>query len=135
MTLNGDSSLVDLDAARAARAETVGERHIKLGGEQFNLPAELPWDFFDVLDTGDMKAAMEMLLNGQFERFWKHQPTTEDMKVLAKSVPSLYGFGGNPESSASGGSSVPAGNRSRPTSPATTRSTSARRATGRKRSG
>lgn len=128
---------LDLDAARAARDEARGERHhLKLGGEQFELPTELPWDYFEILDTGDMKVALGMLLNGDFDRFWTHKPTTDDMKLLATSVPALYGFGkGNPESSASGGSSEPTGNPSRPTSPAPTRSTSAKRSTARRRSG
>lgn len=130
-------SEIDLDAARAARAEARGEpHHLKLGGDKFELPGELPWDYFDILDTGDMKAALKMLLNGTFERFWGHDPTTDDMQLLATSVPALYGFGkGHPESSASGGSSAPTGKPSRPTSPAGTTSTSAKRSTARRRPG
>lgn len=128
---------LDLDAARAARDEARGEGHwLKFGGETFELPAEMPWDYFEILETGDMKAALGELLNGDFDRFWAHKPTIGDMTLMASSVPALYGFGkGNPESPASGGSSAPTGSPSRPTSPAGTRSTSAKRSTARRRSG
>lgn len=126
---------LDLDAARAARSEAKGHSpQVKFGGERFSLPAELPWDFFEVLDSGDMKAAMGMLLNGDFDRFWAHGPTTEDMKALARGVPALYGFGGGAgESSASAGSSSATGKQPRRTSPTGTRSTSVKRSGGRTR--
>lgn len=124
---------LDLDAARAARNEARRKApQIIFGGERFALPVELPWDFMDVLDSGDMKAAMGMLLNGDFERFWGHGPTTDDMKEVAQHVAQLYGFGGGKgESSASGGSSTSSGSPSRRTSPTGTRSTSAKRSGGR----
>lgn len=126
---------LDLDAARAARAETRTEpHHILFGGQKFKLPVELPWDYFEILDTGDMKEALRFLLDDQFDEFWTHVPSPDDMKELATGIPRLYGFGSG-ESSASGGSSGPIGSHSRQTSPAATGSTSAKRSGARRRSG
>lgn len=127
---------LDLDAARAARAEVGGDRpRVMLGGEEFLLPAELPMRYIWTLADGDDMAALKVLFNGQLERFLATEPTKEDIVALAGAVPRLYGMGQSGESSASAGSSKNGSNRSRPTSPASTASTSARRVTGRKRSG
>lgn len=127
---------LDLDAARAARAETRGEAPtIKQGGERFTLPVELPIRYVWNLVEGDDIAALRVLLNGQLDRFLATEPTREDILAFVAGVPQLYGLGSSGESSASAGSSNGGSNRSRPTSPTTTGSTSAKRSTNRRRSG
>lgn len=128
-------SELDLDAARAARAEARGEAPtVILGGETFTLPAELPMRYVWTLVDGEDIDALKVLFDGQLERFLATEPTREDILALVAGVPKLYGLGGPGESPASAGSSNGGSNRSRPTSPAATRSTSAKRSTGRRRS-
>lgn len=125
---------LDLDAARAARAEAKGEAPtVTLHGEKFTLPAELPMRYVWTLVDGDDMAALKVLFNGQLERFIALDPTREDVLALVAGVPKLYGLGSEGESPASAGSSANGSSRSRPTSGATTASTSAKRAGARKR--
>ena len=126
---------LNLDAARAARAETRGEAPtVTIGGETFTLPAELPIRYVWTLIDGDDMDALKVLFNGQLDRFLATEPTREDILALVAGVPSLYGLKSPGESSASAGSSANGSNRSRPTSAASTGSTSGRRAGARKRS-
>lgn len=123
---------LDLDAARAARAEAHGEAPtVVLGGETFTLPAELPMQYVWTLVEGEDIDALKVLFDGQLDRFLAAGPTREDILALIAGVPKLYGLASQGELPASAGSSNGGSNRSRPTSPATTRSTSAKRSTGR----
>lgn len=127
---------LDLDAARAARAEARGEAPtVTLGGETFTLPAELPMRYVWTLVEGDDMDALKVLFDGQLDRFLATVPTREDILALVAGVPTLYGLASQGESPASAGSSNNGSSRSRPTSPAVTRSTSAKRSTARRRSG
>ncbi len=122
----------DLDAARTARLEARGEPRLFLfGGQKFELPAELPAEFAYLLD--DAKEALRFLLVDDFEDFWAQRPSKEDLIDLVAWISKAYGSDPG-ESTASGSSSKPGGPPSRPTSPVTTRSTSAKRASGRGRS-
>lgn len=122
----------DLDAARAARLEVKGASHWFIyGGQKFELPPELPAEFGYLL-TEDSKAAFTYLLADDFDDFWAKRPSNEDLKELLDWVLADYGISEG-ESSASGGSSAKPSDRSRLTSSATTRSTSAKRASGRTR--
>jgi len=126
---------LDLDAARAARAEARGEPPtITIGGETFTLPVELPMRYVWTLVDGDDIDALKVLFDSQIDRFLATDPTREDILALVAGVPKLYGLGTPGESSASAGSSSGGSNRSRPTSPAATKSTSAKRSTDRRRS-
>ena len=119
----------DLDAARAARAEMRGDPPCFLfGGQKFTLPVECPAEFAYMLD--DSKEALRFLLGDQFDEFWAHRPSKEDILELVRCVGKTAGMTVG-ESSASGGSSPKGSSPSRPTSPATTRRTSAKRASGR----
>jgi hypothetical protein len=123
----------DLDAARTARLEARGEPRLFLfGGQKFELPAELPAEFAYLLD--DAKEALRFLLGGDFDDFWALRPSGEDLVELVAWLTKTYGAALG-ESMVSGNSSKPGGGPSRPTSLATTRSTSARRSSARKRSG
>lgn len=121
----------DLDAARAARLEARGvPRWFIFGGDKFELPAELPAEFAYLLD--DPKEAMRFLLANDFERFWGLRPSGQDLVALVGWLTKAYGSGSG-ESPASGTPSGGGGRPSRPTSPATTKSTSAKRASARSR--
>jgi hypothetical protein len=126
--MGGGVVLIDLDAARAARAELNGEHSVvRFGGEMFDLPAECPLDFILALNDDEPKTAVEALVGEQWERFWAHRPSREDIRELARGVADAYGLGGGmSESPASGGSSKTGGRRSRRTSLPTTESTSAK---------
>ena len=97
-------------------------------GEKFLMPVELPAEFAYLLD--DPKEAMRFLLEDQFDAFWKHRPSKQDIVDLIGWIAKTAGLAVG-ESSASGGSSPKGSSPSRPTSPATTRPTSAKRASGR----
>jgi hypothetical protein len=127
---------LDLDAARAARAEARGEPPtVTLGGETFTLPVEIPMRYIWALVEGDDMDALKVLFNGQLDRFLATEPSGQDIVALVAGVPKLYGMASQGESPASAGSSSNGSSRSRPTSPATTKSTSAKRSTARRRSG
>jgi hypothetical protein len=97
---------VDLDKARAARAEANGEAPtVTFGGEVFTLPVEMPFGIIE--RVGDMTKAQEqqdglelaailsdisrMLFGERFEEFNALQPSMVDMQVLLDSVVPLYG--------------------------------------------
>lgn len=123
---------IDLDAAKAARMEAAGEPHIFVfGGKEFELPHELPVRF-GYLIIDDVEEAMRCVLDGQADEFWALEPSNQDISELLMQFRAVYGIGPG-ESSASAGSSTNGGSRSRPTSPAATRSTSAKRASARRR--
>jgi hypothetical protein len=129
-----DAPSLDLDAARAARAETRGDPPtVVLAGETFTLPPEMPMRYMWTLLDGDDMAALKVLFDGQLDRFLACDLTREDLLALLDGVPHLYGLRPG-ELSASDGSSSGTSSHSRPTSPATTRSTSAKRATGKRAS-
>ena len=124
---------LDLDAARAARAEARAENPtVKFGGEVFKLPAELPMEFIWLLVEGEERKALDCLFSDDLERFCRQQPSREDIMAFFAGIRDLYGLNQG-ESSASAGSSSNGGNRSRLTSPTSIGSTSPRRASGRKR--
>lgn len=89
---------IDLDAARAARAEARaargdnGERSIKLAGETYELPVELPYDFAYFTAAGDHRLAfMAVLGEENFRKFWAVGISVEDLEVLAEQIEKLYG--------------------------------------------
>lgn len=113
--------VLDLDAARAARAENHTARVLRLGGEEFDLPAELPFAFGDGLNQRDAGASLRALLGeDSFTRAIALGLTSEDWSEILKQVPTLYGFEDEGESEASPPSPKRAGKRSKPTSRGTT---------------
>lgn len=127
--------VVDLDAARVARAEVQGEPPVVvLGGERFTLPHEMPFTVMEALIARDREGFMRPLLGDSYDRFWALGLSAEDRDEFIEQVLTVYGMsGGSGNSSASGGSSKNNGRRSKPTSPATTKSISAKRAGGKMR--
>ena len=125
---------LDLDAARAARAEVRGEAPtITIGGETFTLPPELPMRYVWTLVDGEDMDSLKVLFDGQLDRFLATDPTREDILALVAGIPELYGLASEGESPASDGSSGNGSGHSRPTSAASTRSTSAKPAGVRRR--
>ena len=118
--------VIDLDAARIARAETRGEPIVvRLGGKDFELPPELPADVvtsFGMVMRGDVAAlgeALAALFGDELPSIKAARLSWEDEKLLLESTLELYGFD-LPESSASGASSSSTSKPSRPTSSAST---------------
>lgn len=55
--------VVDLDAARAARAETNGgPLEVVLGGQTFELPAEMPLEVPVLFSAGDLRGGIALLV-------------------------------------------------------------------------
>lgn len=103
--------VIDLDAARAARAETRGEPIVvRLGGKDYPLPAELPADVvtsFGMVMRGDVAAlndALVSLFGPELPAIKAVGLSWEDEKLLLEQTLELYGFD-LPESSASAASS------------------------------
>lgn len=113
--------VLDLDAARAARAELHTPRVLRLGGEEFDLPAELPFAFGDCLNQRDAGASLRALLGeDSYGRAIALGLSSDDWGEILQQVPTLYGFADEGESEAPPPSPKRAGKRSKPTSRGTT---------------
>lgn len=86
--------VIDLDAAKAARAEAENETPvIRFSGKDWNLPTELPWALAEAATSGDPAAAIgavKSLLGNQWAAFAAYGPTIEDMRVLLESSVAVY---------------------------------------------
>lgn len=95
---------IDLDAARAARAEAKQEAPtLRFAGKDWTLPAELPWAFVEAT-SGDITGivrAMQGLLADQWDAFVSEHPSISDITTLVEAIPSLYGLEGLGEAPAS----------------------------------
>lgn len=89
---------INLDAARAQRAEAGKETYrAQFGGELFDFPGvqEWPIELTEVLQTGDMKAALKLLLSDEdAARFLAHKPTLGDLNELFEALGNASGVGG-----------------------------------------
>jgi hypothetical protein len=94
-------STINLDQARSARAEQLGEApSVTFGGSEFALPPELPFGVF--VRLGEMQGnpaksleAMDVLLGALFgdrkDEFLSHNPSLEDVKLLMEGLFDVYG--------------------------------------------
>lgn len=86
--------IIDLDAARAARAEAEQEAPvIRFGGKDFTLPVELPWAVVEAAssqDTNSIIGSVKSLLGEQWSEFDKLGVSVEDMKTLIESIAGVY---------------------------------------------
>ena len=121
---------LNLDALRAEADMTPHE--VTLGGHTYQFRARLPLEFTDLLNAGRMGEAMKLLLVDQadWELMRAALPDDQDLAWIAE----MYAVA-LPELQASQPSSQNDNGSSRPTLPASTTSTSAKRASARKRSG
>lgn len=88
------SRVIDLDAARAARAEASKEAPmIRFAGSDWTLPVELPWALAEAAaDTSAETAiaAVKSLLGAQWPAFVAAGPTIEDMRVMLEHIAEIY---------------------------------------------
>jgi hypothetical protein len=89
------SRIIDLDAARSARAEAQAEAPvIRFNAVEYTLPAELPWSIVEAATTGETKAivnAVKSLLGEQWADFEKSGVSASDMIVLIENIATIYG--------------------------------------------
>lgn len=124
---------IDLDAARAARAEAQGEPHtVVFGGQEYALPAEIPAEFGFLLVEGNLPEAISSVLGESAGEFWAQKPSINDLEVFSEDMARLYGFEDAGNLSPSVPFSPNGGKPSRATSRASTTSTSGKRAGGKK---
>jgi hypothetical protein len=95
-----DPRVIDLDAARAARAETTAPVVVRFGGTDYSLPSELPIEAATSAD--DPMAFLRILFGDSTDKFLASGASVSDLEVLATGVAAAYGFESVPESSASG---------------------------------
>lgn len=112
---------IDLDAARAARAEARGSQAetsvVAFGGEDFELPIECPWTFVEHLNAEQNRAAVADLFGDEAaERFFSHGPSVADLTEFVQGVAVAYGLGTPGNSPASRRSSSNGSRRSKRTS-------------------
>ena len=95
---------IDLDAARAARAEAMQDAPtLRFGGIEWKLPNELPWAFVEA-SSGDVQGivrALQGLLAEQWNAFSALNPSIADVMALVEAIPGLYGLEGLGEAAAS----------------------------------
>jgi hypothetical protein len=85
------AATLDLDAARQARLEAKGQGPIVTFGERdYQLVVELPLDVGDLLTSGKMRAALELMLEDpdDIASFMANRPTLQDLDALS----ALYGM-------------------------------------------
>lgn len=117
-------SEINLDKARQARAESIGDPiTVHFGGRDFTLPPEMPFRFADEGNSGNLRGAIEELLGDEAEQFFALDPSLPDIAELIQQASEAYGVAEG-EAPASSGSSPSAGKKSRPTSSGSTGSTS-----------
>lgn len=90
-------AIIDLDKARAARLEVAGDGPIIVwGGQEFQLPPELPVDVMHYTLQGDVHAAVLALFDddeGEATRFLDAQRITfNDFQELVKGIEPAYGI-------------------------------------------
>lgn len=94
-TSNGAAGrrVIDLDQARAARAETAKEPvTLRIGGEDFELAPEMPVAFALYASEGQMLKAVEAILGEHFDAFLKLRPSVADLEALADQAGQVYGI-------------------------------------------
>lgn len=95
-----DPRIIDLDAARAARAETVTPVTVRFGGVDYALPSELPIEAATA--AADPLAFLRVLLGDETDAFLAAGASVADLEILAEGITAAYGLESVPESSASG---------------------------------
>jgi len=101
---------INLDQRRKARAAAREKNNaepivVEVGGQDFTLPAELPFEFADKAANGDLRGALSTLFDGDADAFFGQKLTFNDVMELVQEVASAYGFDNLPESKASAPSS------------------------------
>ena len=94
-----DRRVIDVDAARAARLETLGPAPIvRVGGRDFELPLELPSETiyaFGAIQGGDfsgLERAMRSLYGDGYDAIAALTPAWADQEYLFTQTIEAYGF-------------------------------------------
>ncbi len=90
--------MIDLNAARKARADKAGEPHeVKLGDDKFTIPrtADWPAEAMEVLAQGQVWSAARLIVGDDFDRFAAQGITLGDVTVLFEGVTEAEGIKGN----------------------------------------
>lgn len=95
--------VIDLDSQRAARQEKTGKGPlVKLGGKDYDLPSELPYEVAKkmamISSTSDdiekltaLDGVLEELFGGRVGEFKKENPTIPDVEYFIANVLKAYG--------------------------------------------
>lgn len=87
--------VIDLDQARAARAEARGDKEaprIKLENRHWQLPAECPLDFITEIEFGNFRQAFTHVFDEEVcEEFLAIKLSIDDFEVLAEGALAVYG--------------------------------------------
>jgi hypothetical protein len=84
---------IDLDGARAARAESASEPvSLVFGGDTFTLPVELPADFALYAAEGNLRACVVALLGEDADAFFAWKPSMDDLTALVTGASKVYGM-------------------------------------------
>lgn len=93
-----DPRVIDLDAAKAARAEALGEPPVVVWqGETFELPAELPARFLDAIIEDRYTEAFDSLFpSGDFDvAGFLDAGSYQDLRTFAEGIARAYGLEGD----------------------------------------
>jgi hypothetical protein len=84
--------MFDLDAARAARREALGEApEFVFGGRTYTLPVELSYTAALSMYRGDLEAGLaEILGQESYEEFIQEKPSLEDISALGQWISETY---------------------------------------------
>lgn len=89
------SKHLDLDAARAARAEAQAEKPtVTLDGRVYELPSEMPWAVVEAVASGEATGVVEavrILLGDQWDDFRSAGLSMADLIELMQHIGGLYG--------------------------------------------
>lgn len=90
----GGARIIDLDAARAARAEKRGDAEpprIRLEGTDWELPVEVPVEFAVRFEVGDLRGGLSALL-GEDAAEIIESLSVDDLEVLSDGIYEIYGL-------------------------------------------
>lgn len=88
--------LIDLDAAREARAATTAEPiAVLFQGETFTIPGECPVLFLDLIVEDRIRDGFAELFSAEdAARFWELRPSLPDIEAFAEGIAREYGIEG-----------------------------------------
>lgn len=88
----GVSRVLDLDEARAARAEKNGPAPVlRFAGKDWELPLEMPADVALHAQAERIRDAVEALLGDQADEFMALRPSLPDLLELFGAISTVYG--------------------------------------------